>query len=459
MTPGRSREQRAVPVATIVAVLIWVGVGAALQWSVVRFSVPILLTLTMAALALAAHVTVGRPLRLGRRTVSVVLLAGVVVLWTVPLFTYLTGGWRMSAYAVLTVTGLGGAVLLWRPSIGRVRTAYILALLAHLALVVIAVRGDPAPRIDVWVTLQQASDALARGESFYSLTWVGSPGIQDAFTYFPWMAVLLAPGRWLAGDIRWALAAWSLALYAALWALARRSGSEPRWWSQTPVAAASGALVLVTFPGHLTQIDQAWTEPVLAALLLWWAVLVRSGRAWWAVIPLALALASKQHMVLLIPLLMLCRPFGWRRTLTSGALSGLLMSPWLVGDFTGLWHDTVTLLVSFHPIRFANTWYLFALNVLGVQLPLWITGLVVVGALAAGCHLVFHRQLGPVDTLTVAALVLLVANLVNKQAFYNQFWLSAALVIGSLVASKDTPLTRPKEAAPVPACGPADPGP
>ncbi len=31
------------------------------------------------------------------------------------------------------------------------------------------------------------------------------------------------------------------------------------------------------------------------------------------------------------------------------------------------------------------------------------------------------------------ALVLAVANLVNKQAFYNQFWLVGALVLASLV--------------------------
>ena len=41
------------------------------------------------------------------------------------------------------------------------------------------------------------------------MTWQDSPGIQDAFTYLPWTTVLLAPGRWLGGDVRWALAFWS----------------------------------------------------------------------------------------------------------------------------------------------------------------------------------------------------------------------------------------------------------
>ena len=65
-----------------------------------------------------------------------------------------------------------------------------------VAVGVLAIRTDPAPDIDVWVTVQQASDALARGVNFYEVTWVGSPGVDDAFTYLPWTAVLLAPGRW-----------------------------------------------------------------------------------------------------------------------------------------------------------------------------------------------------------------------------------------------------------------------
>lgn len=438
----------------------WLGATAALQWSVVRFRVPILLALTLAALVLGAAVLQGKRLRLPARAIAGILVAQVLVLWAAPLFTYLTGGWRTAAYAVVTIAGLLGAALLLGGSRspddtgpGWGRAAFGVAVLAHVALTVIAVLGDPAPKIDVWVTLQQGSDVLLRAESFYSVEWVGSPGIQDAFTYFPWMAVLVAPGRWLAGDVRWALLVWSLVLYAGLWALAHSPRAQGTVQARRGALAAAGAaLVLMSIPGGITQIDQAWTEPVLAALLVWWAVLVRRGHAWWAIIPLALALASKQHMVLLLPLMALCRPFGWRRTVAAGGLAAVLMSPWLLGDFGGLWHDTVTLLVSFHPIRFANTWYLFALNVFGVALPFWVTGLVVLGALGAGCLLVARRRLGPVDTLAVAALVLLVANLVNKQAFYNQFWLSAALVVAVVTAAPSRP-TGPgaaESAVPVP---------
>jgi hypothetical protein len=187
-------------------------------------------------------------------------------------------------------------------------------------------------------------------------------------------------------------------------------------------------------PGTLTQVDQAWTEPLLLAGLGWWAVLVATARPWWAVLPLALACASKQHLALLLPIVMLWRPFGFRRAVATGALTGILVAPWFVASPPDFVHDTVTLLIGFHPIRFANTWYLLALNRYGVTLPLWTTGLVVLGALGTAAWLVWRRQPPLAELLRWLALVLLVANLVNKQAFYNQYWLSGALVALSLAA-------------------------
>ena len=64
-----------------------------------------------------------------------------------------------------------------------------------------------------------------------------------------------------------------------------------------------------------------------------------------------------------------------------------------------------------------------------------MTGVVVLGTLAAVCWTVWRRQPGLADVLRWLALVLLVANLVNKQAFYNQFWLVGALVVVSLAVA------------------------
>jgi hypothetical protein len=415
-------HRTAVPVAAVVLGLAWLGWFTVLQWSVVRFRVPILLTLTVCTVLLAWWLARRLDVPLPRWLAPAVLAGSVAVTLTVPLFSYVRGGWLTAALVVLTVGGLGCAVLLTRPGRRAALAAYGLAVATHVALTVVAVVGDRAPRIDVWVVLQQGADALARGENLYTQQWSGSPGVQDFFPYLPWMAVLTAPGRWLAGDVRWAVLAWSLLLFAGLWALAR--GRAER--------AAAVTAVLVLAPGALTQVDQAWTEPVLAALLVWWAVLVRRGHAWWAIVPLALACASKQHLALLAPLLLVWAPFGWRRTLATGGLAAALMLPWFVADPAAFVGDTVTTLLTFHPIRFANTWYLYALNEHGVTLPFAVTGAAMVGVVAVATHAVWRRQPGTAELLRWLALVLAVANLVNKQAFYNQFWLVGTLVAASL---------------------------
>jgi hypothetical protein len=431
--PARADRTRSLAFAVA-----WVAFFTALQWSVVRFKVPIVIILTVTAVALATWQWRRERIVLTPEAMVVMLGGSALATLVVPLFSYLEGTGLVVARALLVVLPLVLAAMLWPGREGPAGMALATAILGFMAVGTVAILNDPAPRIDVWVTLQQATDALARGVSFYEVTWVGSPGVADAFTYLPWTAVLLAPGRWLVGAVRWALMVWTLVAAAGAWALATRSqgGPGPRWRGAAVVA------LLLFAPGTLTQVDQSWTEPLLLAGVVWWAVLVDRGRAWWAVIPLALACASKQHLALLLPVLLMWRPFGVWRTLATGALTGALIAPWFLAGPADFLHDTVTLLVSFHAILFANTLYLLALNVFGVTLPFWITGLVVLGALVAVVVVVHRRQPTLAEVLRWLALLLLVANLVNKQAFYNQFWLAGALVVVSLA------LAMPSRAAP-----------
>jgi hypothetical protein len=165
---------------------------------------------------------------------------------------------------------------------------------------------------------------------------------------------------------------------------------------------------------------------------------VRRGHPWWAILPLALGCASKQHLVVLLPVLACWAPFGWRRALSTAVAAGALVLPWFIASPADLWHDTVSLLVSFHPIRFANTWFIAAQTELSWTPPFWLTGLLVLGVLGLACLLVWRRQPGLPEVIGWLALVLLVANLVNKQAFYNQFWLVGALVATALAATPAT---------------------
>ena len=155
-------------------------------------------------------------------------------------------------------------------------------------------------------------------------------------------------------------------------------------------------------------------------------------------LPLALALASKQHIVLLLPLLALWPPFGWRRTADRDRPGRSPVAPWFLASPADFWHDTVTELRALladpdveHalPGRRCTSWHR--------RPPFWLTGLVVARPWSwSPWPSVRRRPTGLGQLLRWCALVLFAANLVNKQAFYNQFWLVAALVLLSVAVPR-----------------------
>ncbi|HET9655824.1 MAG TPA: hypothetical protein VFP72_10755, partial [Kineosporiaceae bacterium] len=149
---------------------------------------------------------------------------------------------------------------------------------------------------------------------------------------------------------------------------------------------------------------------------------------------LALGLASKQHVAVLLPVLAAWPRLGLRRTAVAAGLAGVLMAPFLLADPAAMWHDTITYLVNFPALKFADTLYLAALHELHWMPPFWLTGALVVGTVAATAVVVHRRDPGVGELMRWCALVLLVANLLNKQAFYNQYWLVLALVVASWAA-------------------------
>jgi len=88
-------------------------------------------------------------------------------------------------------------------------------------------------------------------------------------------------------------------------------------------------------------------------------------------------------------------------------------------------------LVNFQPLLFADTLYIAAITEWGWTPPFWLTGAAVLGVLAAAVRGVRRPDVDLPAVLRWAALVLFVASLVNKQAFYNQYWLVAAVVLVS----------------------------
>jgi hypothetical protein len=196
-------------------------------------------------------------------------------------------------------------------------------------------------------------------------------------------------------------------------------------------SGTAAAALLLLLPGTATMVEQSWTEPILLLGIIAAARAWQAHRAWPAAVFLGMALASKQHLALLVPLLMAWPRFGPRRAVVAVSAASALMLPWFLAGPAAMWHDTVHYLVSFPPIKFSDTLFIAAQRELSWTPPFWVTGAIVLSTVAGVAWTVHRHDPGLGEFLQWAALVLLITNLVNKQAFYNQFWLVGGLLLAS----------------------------
>jgi hypothetical protein len=386
---------------------------------------PLALTLVLTGAGLVA-LAVGRPGRLLSRlppvgpralltaglTATAVLVALAALVWR-PDYYGSGPALRLSKLAI-AVAGLTAAASL----LPRLRTArwpfwaaLALAALACHAMVVAA----PNPRIDVWFLLQESTRGLFAGENMYRQHWPGSTGLWAVYPYLPGTSLLLAPFRLLAGDVRHGEVVFLVV--AAI--LLRRI---------CPATAAPALLPLlvIVFPKVTYSAQQAWTEPllVLGLVVLVWAV--RGGRARVAVVAFALALASKQHLVLLLPLLAAWPAFGPRRTAAATGLAGLICLPWFLAGPQEMWHDAVSVNLGYRVLPHALDIPALAVRH-GVTLGFGATLVAVGAAYALAVPLV--RRCGAYGFCAGSALVVLALNVTNKQSFFNHYTLAMALIV------------------------------
>ena len=278
------------------------------------------------------------------------------------------------------------------------------------------------PVIDVWALLQGAGHGLTQGRNPYELAFPASPPGQTdhCFTYLPATTLLTTPGVWF-GDARWAELALLISTGALLvWHLQRRGG-----------ARMSLAVLVVVLPGTVYLVQQSWTETLLLPALVATAVLTDRGRTGWAAVAFGVALATKQHVVLLVPVLLLCR-FRLRDLAVAAGTAAALTVPWLVANPARFVECTADFFLSAKAPRTSLSWWL--------QLPEPFRLPMLVIALLAGYLLAWRycpRNGG--GFLVGAAVVFTTFGLVNKQTFLNQWWLVAALVIAGLALAGQPP--------------------
>jgi hypothetical protein len=283
---------------------------------------------------------VGAPIRSPDRVVFVGVVAVVAIALTtqlirIPNVTGLEVGLWLVLPAALASFGLASAVR--QESIAPAAALTLIAAVIAAAAWVMVDHAGTNVGVDVYLSHVAAADALADGENPYTDAVRypnGSPfadegSVLEGYGYPPVTLWAYAVSTWLTGDPRWLnVAAWVTVIGSVLWRLYRHR----------PDLVVPFALVLAVAPAWRLIVFTGWTEPLTIGLLVaaafaWRRTAIGSG------ILLGLALASKQYMILLVPLLLLHRDRDQvRRVATAGVTALASLVPYAVADF-GLFVD------------------------------------------------------------------------------------------------------------------------
>jgi len=373
----------------------------------------------LGAFALVAAVALaGRPLHVpDRRELAVPLAVCLVAAVVHPAYRLMhvrgAGIVAVDVMAAVTV-----ATVIATLALGNRRLGWWLGAAMAAATGIVTIAVVPDPHIDVWYLLQQSSTGLLHGQDMYRQHWQHSHGLQAVYPYLPATTVLLAPFRWLTTDVRAGLLVASL---LTSWQLRRLA----------PLAPAALALLVFVHPHWTFLVDQSWTEPLLLVLLTAAVVAIATGRQVWAVLALGVALACKQHIVLLLPLFALWPSFGRKRTVQSVAVAVVVVLPWVVWDPHQFWHDAVKANLDLGVIPRALCVPSLLLRH-DVAVGFWF---LLLGLLFAYAMIAMRVRRTPSGLALGSALVLLALDLANKQSFFNHYTLPLGLLIVALAAA------------------------
>ena len=374
--------------------------------------------------------------KLGARPASMRLLGALVVVSTIGAFG--SGLVRIpeitppELLAWLVPPAAVAASMIVRPHIEHrnVVVGVLIVVVAGIGAVVMVEHAQSPVGVDVYLAHQSAAEAMSEGENPYSEAVRypnGSPyaaegEVLEGYAYPPVTLWAFAASTWLTGDPRWLNVALWIATLSAVACKGIRSGSA---------VTAAVVVVLAAAPAWRLVVFTGWTEPLTIALLAvaaltWKRSPIGSGVA------LGLALASKQYMVLLLPLLLLHRDDEHRpRTATAILTAGVTLIPYAVLDL-GLLIDRLVLRPMSLPFRPDSQNLVAAVGGFeGGQSVL--TGLALVAVLVVSWH--FGRSATGQDTFLLGSAAALGIFFLLTLAFANYWFFVAALAALAVTVS------------------------
>lgn len=405
-----------------------IGFGAGLRWGTYSGEAVLLVTASVLVLFLIAlgnvRTSIGPQLPL-----AVALGLGVAAFAAVffPAGLYGSGGFLAASRALTTIAAVS-AVLWIALGLGRQRLAAAFVVIVMIGAGAAMVLASPKPLIDDWFMLQAATTGLAHGHNIYTAHWTSGIHFEasNIFVYLPGSALFLLPFHALFGDVRFGILA-AMGITGLL--LTRMAG--PR------VLGFAGCLILL-YPRALFGLEQSWIDLLILCGLCVTINLVKAERFGWAVVSLAVCLTLKQTAWILLPLAVLWRPFGWRRAVMAGATALLFIAPWAIAAPHAFYEGAVHYNLSLPTRPDSLSLYVAATNH-GLHPSIAMAALGTAVAIGVCAWRLPRTTAG---FALSASLVMGVFNLLDKLSFYNEWSLSAGLIVLALVvqsAQQDDP--------------------
>jgi len=405
----------------LLASLAVLSLGATIRLG--TYSAPALELVVLAALLMGAAILSRSAASIG--TLPWVVLGGgtsaVVLIYADPL-----GLPRTTWIAPLLVLAVIALLLVQKPAL-----QWLSAVIATgaLAVMLVVVLHAPSPGIDVFQTIQGASNALLHAQNPYQPVFPVEGAVTPFtyhivlahFDYLPLAAIITAPAR-LLGDVR----LMSLVALAALFGLA----TGLAWQSSEPRARLVhvGAVAL-GLPMTVAIVYFSWVDIYSMVGFAGWIVL-RGRHRGWSIALLVLTFTVKPVILIaLVPALLWSGP-ARREALLAGLIALALILPFALATGVGNFYQDIIGVQASQNFRadgltLNSAWYAFS----GHTIPVWF-GLVA-GATVA-LFVLARRPRDLADVLCAGALLSTAALLLAKWAFLNYYFIPIWLLVFAL---------------------------
>lgn len=342
------------------------------------------------------------------------------IICALSIISFGSGGLYQNNYGLITLTLLAISLaisfvpFLTKRSNLLKNSCLIMVLIAFIARFMM-VWGSPDPKIDVYDFLKLGAIGFTQGINPYANTYTPmyKGTIPDYYAYLPGTLFLTTPFVFLLNDPRYAHIMADLLVVLLLFKLVK---SKDRYIYP---------LLFLYNPGALIILEASWTEPIILALITLTVYLNFKKRVILTAIIFGFSIATKQYVLLLIPIFTNLMKMKLRFILLSLVTAAVVILPFYLMDPAEFKHDVIDVIASEPP----RPWTLVFVSILdkfdltyNSYLQFLLTGLFII-------PFYFQKKLTLGKLLYSSAFILLASFYFNKLGAVNYYYIVSQLVL------------------------------